>query len=59
MLRIMQIATNENVSRLEDTRRSDDLPSSELRRREVDVRDQQERVRSATEVLREQAMQGG
>ncbi|MEM6259059.1 MAG: hypothetical protein AAGI37_12160 [Planctomycetota bacterium] len=59
MLRIMQIATNENVVRLEQARRSGDLPQSVLRRREETTRDQQERVREATAKLRERAMQGG
>lgn len=59
MLRIMQVATNENVVRLEQARKSGDLPQSVLRQREEMTRDQQERVRDATAQLRERAMQGG
>lgn len=59
MMKIMQVATNDNVVRLETTKKSGDLPSSEMRRREEMVRDQQERVREAMEKLREKAMQGG
>lgn len=59
MLRIMQIATNDNVIRIEQLRKSGDLPESTLRQREMEVRDQQERVREATEKLREMAMKGG
>ena len=59
MLRIMQVATNENVVRLEQARQSGDLPASVLRQREEMTRDQQERVREATELLRERANQGG
>ncbi|MEO0476257.1 MAG: hypothetical protein AAF085_09875 [Planctomycetota bacterium] len=59
MLRIMQVATNENVVRLEQARKSGDLPESVLRQREEMTRDQQDRVREATAELRKQAMQGG
>ena len=59
MLRIMQVATNENVVRLEQARQGGDLPQSVLRKREEMVRDQQDRVREATAQLRERAMQGG
>ncbi|MBX2850625.1 MAG: hypothetical protein KTR15_02635 [Phycisphaeraceae bacterium] len=59
MLRIMQVATNENVVRLEQARRSGDLPQSVLRKREEMTRDQQDRVREATAELRKRAMQGG
>ncbi len=60
MLRIMQVATNENLARHDRVKAAGDLPSSELRRREEMVRDQQERVREAMEKLREKAMnQGG
>lgn len=58
MLRIMQVATNENVVRVEEARETGDLPESQLRDREVRVRDQQDRVRDATAKLREQAMKG-
>lgn len=58
MLRIMQVATNENVVRVEEARNEGDLPESQMREYEVRVRDQQERVRDATEKLREQAMKG-
>lgn len=59
MLRIMQVATNENVVRLEQARVAGDLPQSVLRQREEATRDQQDRVREATAELRERAMQGG
>ncbi|MGB0768068.1 MAG: MarR family winged helix-turn-helix transcriptional regulator, partial [Phycisphaeraceae bacterium] len=59
MLRIMQVATNENVVRLEDARQTGDLPQSVLRERGERVRDQQDKVRSATAELRKRAMQGG
>lgn len=59
MLRIMQVATNENVVRLEQARQSGDLPQTVLRKREEMTRDQQDSVREATAKLREQAMQGG
>jgi len=59
MLRIMQVATNENVVRLEKARQAGDLPQSVLRQREEMTRDQQDRVRGATAQLRERAMQGG
>ena len=59
MLKIMQVATNENVIRLEQTRQSGDLPQSVLRQREEMTRDQQDRVREATAELRKRAMQGG
>lgn len=59
MLRIMQVATNDNVARHEQAEKAGDLASSELRRREEMVRDQQDRVREATAKLREKAMQGG
>ena len=59
MLRVMQIATNENVSRLEQARAQGDLAPTEMRRREVMVRAQQERVREATVQLGERAKQGG
>jgi len=58
MLRIMQVATNENVVRLEETRMAGDLPPSLLREREVSARDQQERVRDAMAKLREMAQPG-
>lgn len=59
MLKIMQVATNENVVRLEQARRSGDLPKTVLRKREEMTRDQQDQVRQATAELRERAMQGG
>ena len=59
MLRIMQVATNENVVRLEQARQSGDLPQSVLRKREEMTRDQQDSVRGATAELRKRAMQGG
>jgi hypothetical protein len=59
MLRIMQVATNENVIRLEQARQSGDLPQSVLRQREEMTRDQQDSVREATAELRKRAMQGG
>jgi len=59
MLRIMQVATNENVVRLEQARLSGDLPQSVLRQREETTRDQQDMVREATAELRKRAMQGG
>lgn len=59
MLKIMQVATNENVVRLEQARQLGDLPQSVLRQREEMTRDQQDRVRQAIAKLREQAMQGG
>jgi nitrate reductase NapAB chaperone NapD len=59
MLRIMQVATNENVVRLERARKSGDLPQSVIRQREEAARDQQDLVRSATAELRKRAMQGG
>lgn len=59
MLKIMQVATNENVVRLERARRAGDLPQSVLRQRESLTRDQQDSVREAMSKLREQAAQGG
>jgi hypothetical protein len=59
MLKIMQVATNDNVTRLDQTKKAGDLPSSETRRREEMARDQQDRVRDAMSKLREKAMQGG
>lgn len=59
MLRIMQVATNDNVVRVEEARQTGDLPTTTLREREVEVRNQQESVREATEKLRQRAMQGG
>ncbi|MFN3167725.1 MAG: hypothetical protein ACE37H_11750 [Phycisphaeraceae bacterium] len=59
MLKIMQVATNDNVARLDRTKKAGDLPSSETRRREEMARDQQDRVREAMGKLREKAMQGG
>ena len=59
MLRIMQVATNENVIRLEETRVEGDMPATQLRKRELSVRDQQDMVREATDKLRLKAMQGG
>lgn len=59
MLRIMQVATNENVIRLEQARQAGDLPQAVLRKREEMTRDQQDSVREVTAKLREQAMQGG
>ncbi len=59
MLRIMQVATNENVARQDQAKTTGDQAQAELRRREEMVRDQQERVRQAMEKLREKAMQQG
>lgn len=59
MLRIMQVATNENVVRLEGARQDGDLPPTDLRKREEMVRDQQERVRDAMGKLRERANKQG
>lgn len=58
MLKIMQVATNENVIRLDQTKKSGDLPSTEMMRREKMLSDQQDRVREATEKLRAKAMGG-
>jgi cytochrome c556 len=59
MLKIMQVATNENVVRLEQARKVGDLPESVLRQREEMTRDQQDLVRRAMAELRKRAMQGG
>lgn len=59
MLKVMQVATNENVIRLDGVREQGDLAPTELRRREEMVRDQQERVREATIQLGERAANGG
>ncbi|MEM1354113.1 MAG: hypothetical protein AAGC44_04325 [Planctomycetota bacterium] len=59
MLKIMQVATNENVIRLDQAREQGDLAPTELRRREEMARDQQERVREATVRLGEVAANGG
>ncbi|MEM9415224.1 MAG: hypothetical protein AAGA29_07095 [Planctomycetota bacterium] len=59
MLKLLQIANNDNTIRLEEARVRGNLPEAELRRRELGLRDRQERIRDTTRALGERAAQGG
>ncbi|XAL98638.1 hypothetical protein OT109_13745 [Phycisphaeraceae bacterium D3-23] len=59
MLKLLQIANNDNTVRLEETRQRGNLPEAEVRRRELGLRDRQERIRDTTRALGERAAQGG
>lgn len=59
MLKLLQIANNDNMLRLEEARDRGNLPAAEVRRRELGLRDRQERIRDTTRVLGERAAQAG
>ncbi|MFI4860834.1 MAG: hypothetical protein ACIAXF_09160 [Phycisphaerales bacterium JB063] len=59
MLKLLQIANNDNTVRLEEARQRGNLPDTEIRRRQLGLRDRQEQIRDTTRALGERAANGG
>jgi len=55
MLRLMQMATNDNLGHLDEVKDRGDLTPAETRRRELGLRDRENRIREATQLLGERA----
>lgn len=58
MLKLLQVANNDNTVRLEESRVRGNLPDSEVRRRELGLRDRQEQIRDTTRELGRRASGG-